>query len=93
MKKLLIISLLGLSMLSCSKHSENNASPYTQLKIPKCKNEEIKKEEYNKFIDELTSQGYKIDGAILDDMNFNVWVIDQQGNRILKTKQWCKIGE
>lgn len=94
MKKLLLISLLGLGLLSCQKHkTENNVSLYTKLRIPKCKNSEIKKQEYDKFIEELTSQGYKIDGAVLDDTQFNVWVIDQQGNRILKTKQWCKIGE
>lgn len=94
MKKLLIISLIGLGLLSChSSKTENTVSPYPQLRLPRCKNEVIRKQEYDKFIEELREQGYTIKSSVTDDMNFTVYVDNPQGNREVKTKQWCRIGE
>ena len=90
-KKLVLISLLSMSMLGFShrKHSKRVEKPIPQLQIPRCKNTQIREQEWERYQAELRLKGYKILRAITSDTTFSVLVEDSNGNRKIEEKVWC----
>ena len=90
-KKIILISLLGMSVLGFShrKHSKKVERPIPQLQIPRCKNIQIREQEWEQYQTELRLKGYKILRAITSDTTFSVLVEDSNGNRKIEEKVWC----
>lgn len=94
-KKIILISLLSMSMLGFSnrKHNKKIEKPSTQIKIPRCKDQNEKEKEWQQFQMELRLKGYKILRAVISETNFSVLVEDSNGNQRVEEKIWCRIGE
>lgn len=94
-KKIILISLLSMSMLGFSnrKHNKKIEKPSTQIKIPRCKDQNEKEKEWQQFQTELRLKGYKILRAVTSETNFSVLVEDSNGNQRVEEKIWCRLGE
>lgn len=90
-KKLILLGLLSISILGFShrKHSKKVEKPSIQIQIPRCKNTQIREQEWEQYQTELRLKGYKILRAITSDTTFSVLVEDNNGNQRIEEKVWC----
>ena len=91
MKKLVVLFLL-LGCLYCHRHNEdNNITPTPNIKIPVCKDEDIREREFLKYKNYLLSKNYEIVKSLTSETTFSVVVKDKYGQEHVETKEWCSI--
>ena len=90
MRKIILGSLLGLSLIVMAHRGGHDrpTRPYPEIVIPRCKNDVIRKQEFETFKNELISQGYTIVRAMTSETTFSV-LVEKNGIQSVKEKVWC----